>query len=503
MPASQPKHAISPTRAADFPEWYQRVVQAADLAELAHVRGCMVIKPWGFGIWEQIQRVLDREFKRTGHENAYFPLLIPISYLAKEAEHVEGFAKEMAVVTHHRLEEHDGSLRPAAELAEPLVVRPTSETIIGQSLASWIQSYRDLPMRLNQWGNALRWEMRPRVFLRTTEFLWQEGHTAHATEAEALEHTRRMLEVYRGFAEDHLAIPVIPGDKPPHERFPGAEQTLTIEAMMQDGKALQSGTSHYLAQNFARSAGIEFTTREGGQEHVYTTSFGMSTRAIGALIMVHGDDDGLRLPPRIAPAQVVIVTIHRGEDTAASVDEYAERVRRSLEDASFAGEPLRVRVDGRDRSPADRRWEWIAKGAPLILEVGPRDVAAGEVTLTRRDGAPQERASTTLAHLEASVGGILGEIQAAYYGAAQARMSERTCELSTLEEMREFFGAKATIAQGGFVRAKWSGDVDALEQVADLALSVRCLPFDQRGTEGSCILTGRPATQEAIFARSY
>ncbi len=503
MPEHQRKHAISPTRATDFPEWYQRVVQAADLAELAHVRGCMVIKPWGFGIWEQIQRVLDREFKRIGIENAYFPLFIPVSYLAKEAEHVEGFAKEIAVVTHHRLEEHDGTLRPAGELAEPLAVRPTSETIIGQSLATWIQSYRDLPMRLNQWGNAVRWEMRPRVFLRTTEFLWQEGHTAHSTEGEAREHTRRMLEVYRTFAEDYLAIPVIPGDKPPHERFPGAEQTLTVEAMMQDGKALQSGTSHYLAQNFARAAGIEFATRDGGREHVYTTSFGMSTRTIGALIMVHGDDDGLRLPPRIAPAHVVIVAIHRGEDTVAQVDGYADEVRRTLEGASFAGEPVRVKIDERDRSATDKRWGWIARGIPLILEVGPRDVAGREVTLTRRDRGPQDRVAIGLAELEASVEGILGEVQSAYYDAARARTRSQTRTLTTLDELRDFFGPTAVVGQGGFVRAKWSGDVDALESVSDLALSIRCLPLDQSGTEGTCILTGRPATQEAIFARAY
>jgi prolyl-tRNA synthetase len=503
MTQRQRKHSITPTRAENFPDWYQAVVRAADIAELAHVRGCMVIKPWGFGIWERIQRVLDAEFKRTGHENAYFPVLIPVAYLAKEAEHVEGFAKEMAVVTHHRLEAHDGRLRPAAELSEPLIVRPTSETIIGESLASWIQSYRDLPLRINQWGNAVRWEMRPRVFLRTTEFLWQEGHTAHATRDEALAQTRQMLEVYRSFVEDSLAIAAIAGEKPPHERFPGAEQTLTIEAAMQDGKALQIGTSHYLGQNFARAAGIEFTTRSGDQQFVYTTSFGMSTRTIGGTIMAHADDNGLRIPPRVAPQHVVIIPIHRSGETVEAVNRYAGDLQRALSEALYDGEPVRVRLDDRDRTAVDKRWEWIAKGIPLVVEVGPRDVETGAVTVSRRDREPRDRDSVERSTFVATAGDVLAGIQAGYLEATRAGLRERTRELATVEELRSFFRSGASVAHGGFARVKWAGDERAMERVADLGLSVRCLPLDQTGTPGRCILTGEPATQDAIFARAY
>src|SRR5882757_8763992 len=319
---SQPQTAITPRRDEDFPEWYQQVVRAADLAENSDVRGCMVIKPWGYGIWEGMQRVLDRMFKETGHKNAYFPLFIPLSYLAKEAAHVEGFAKECAVVTHHRLEsDGKGGLRPApsAELTEPLVVRPTSETIIGASYAKWVQSYRDLPILINQWANVVRWEMRPRLFLRTTEFLWQEGHTAYETEAEARAETQQMLEVYETFVRDHLAIPVFSGEKSESERFPGAVQTLAIEAMVQDRKAIQAGTSHFLGQNFARASGIQFQNREGKQEFAWTTSWGMTTRLVGTLVMAHADDDGLVLPPRIAPTKVVILPITPKEDSRTRV----------------------------------------------------------------------------------------------------------------------------------------------------------------------------------------
>src|SRR6478735_7334091 len=356
----QPKSAISPHRAEDFPEWYQQVVKAADLAESSDVRGCMVIKPWGYGIWEEMQRALDGMFKATGHKNAYFPLFIPLSYLAKEAEHVEGFAKECAVVTHHRLEAAPGGgLRPApaAELSEPLVVRPTSETIIGATYAKWVQSYRDLPILINQWANVVRWEMRPRLFLRTAEFLWQEGHTAHETEAEAIEETNKMLGVYETFARDWLALPVYTGEKSAGERFPGALQTLCIEAMVQDRKAIQAGTSHFLGQNFAKASGIQFVSRENKQEFAWTTSWGVSTRLIGTVIMAHGDDDGLILPPRVAPAHVVILPVTPKPDLRVAVLEACDRLAAELRAQNYAGAPIRVEVDKRDVAGGTKNWE--------------------------------------------------------------------------------------------------------------------------------------------------
>src|SRR4051795_7607955 len=346
------KTGISPTRAEDFPQWFQSVVRDAEVAELDHVRGAMVIRPWGYGTWELMQRALDDGIKVTGASNAYFPLFIPLSYFEEEAKHVEGFAKEMAVVTHHRLEQgDDGKLHPAAELPEPLIVRPTSETIIGRSFAKWINSYRDLPLLINQWANVVRWELRPRVLLRTTEFLWQEGHTAHATEDEALEETRRMLGVYREFTEEALAVPVIAGEKPESERFPGAEITLSIEAMMQDGKALQSGTSHYLGQNFSGAMDMEFTDEDGERKLCYTTSWGVSTRMLGALVMTHADDNGLRVPPRASPQQVQIVPITR--DDPAPVLEAADGLRAEIAAQEWSGVPVRVQLDQRDRKPAE------------------------------------------------------------------------------------------------------------------------------------------------------
>src|SRR5687767_3766847 len=364
---SQPQTAITPTRAQDFPEWYQQVVRAADLAENSDVRGCMVIKPWGWAIWENMQRALDAMFKATGHENAYFPLFIPLSFLEKEAAHVEGFAKECAIVTHHRLiPSGDGKLipDPASKLEEPLIVRPTSETIIGAMYAKWVQSYRDLPILINQWANVVRWEMRTRLFLRTTEFLWQEGHTAHATEAEAREETQRMIEVYADFAENVMAVPVVQGHKTPGERFAGAFDTLSIEAMMQDGKALQAGTSHYLGQNFARAFDVTFQNKEGKRELVYATSWGVSTRLIGALIMCHSDDTGLVLPPKLASTHVVIVPIYKTDDEKAKVLAEADRVH-----AELKAQGLGVRVDRREGlAPGAKYYEWELKGVPLRVE---------------------------------------------------------------------------------------------------------------------------------------
>src|SRR5512134_1974263 len=418
------KTGISPTRAEDFPQWFQSVVRDAEVAELDHVRGCMVIRPWGWGIWELMQRLLDDAIKATGASNAYFPLFIPLSYLEEEARHVEGFAKEMAVVTHHRLEKgSDGALHPAAELPEPLIVRPTSETIIGRSFAKWISSYRDLPLMINQWANVVRWELRPRVLLRTTEFLWQEGHTAHASEEEAVEETRRMLEVYREFAESGLAIPVVPGEKPESERFPGAESSLTIEAMMQDGKALQSGTSHYLGQNFSRAMEMEFTAEDGEKRLAYTTSWGLSTRMMGAVVMTHGDDNGLRLPPRVAPSQVKIVPITR--DDPAPTLEAADGLRQELAAASWAGSPIRAEVDTRDRKPAEKRWEWIRKGAPLVIELGGRDIDQGVVTVTRRDDRELARNAIPRDGAAEAVAGVLEEMQTGYLEEATRRLHDR------------------------------------------------------------------------------
>ncbi len=390
--------AIIPTRSEDFPEWYQQVIKAADMAENSAVRGSMVIKPWGYAIWEKIQRQLDDRIKALGHENAYFPLFIPLSFLQKEAEHVEGFAKECAVVTHHRLEEKDGKLVPAAPLEEPLIVRPTSETIIGDAYSRWIESWRDLPLLINQWANVVRWEMRPRLFLRTTEFLWQEGHTVHASEREALEETHQMLDMYKTFCEEVLAIPIITGEKSPGERFPGAVHTFTIEAMTQDRKALQGGTSHYLGQNFSKAQGIQFCNQDGQQEFGYTTSWGVTTRLIGGMIMVHGDDNGLCLPPRIAPKHVVIIPVIPKPELEQEILAYADTVQNHLSDLFFHNDPITVHVDRRDRRGGEKNWEWIKKGVPIRIEVGPRDLEGQSITLFTRDKSPKERSTIPPQH---------------------------------------------------------------------------------------------------------
>ena len=497
------KTGISPTRAEDFPQWFQSVVRDAEVAELDHVRGAMVIRPWGWGIWELMQRALDDGIKATGASNAYFPLFIPLSYLEEEAKHVEGFAKEMAVVTHHRLEKGpDGALHPAAELPEPLIVRPTSETIIGRSFAKWINSYRDLPLMINQWCNIVRWELRPRVLLRTTEFLWQEGHTAHASAQEALEETRRMLEVYRQFAESALAIPVIPGEKPESERFPGAESSLTIEAMMQDGKALQSGTSHFLGQNFSRSMDMEFTDENGERKLAYTTSWGLSTRMMGAVVMTHADDNGLRVPPRVAPGQVKIVPITR--DDPAPVLEAANSLRAELADATWSGESVRADVDTRERKPAEKRWEWIRKGAPVVIELGGRDIEGDVITVTRRDDPGLARNQIPRDGAAEAVTGVLEEIQTGYYEEAHRRLRERTRDdITDVDAFREFFSGEET-ESGGFVRAPWSEDPATEKTMAEFGVTVRCIPFDaELPSDPRCVITGGAARVMAIFAKAY
>ena len=509
MANQAPKTAITPRREEDFPEWYQQVVRAAELAEPSDVRGCMVIRPWGYGIWENMQRQLDVMFKATGHVNAYFPLFIPLSYMQKEAEHVEGFAKECAVVTHHRLEVGpDGKMRPApaAELTEPLVVRPTSETIIGATYAKWVQSYRDLPILINQWANVVRWEMRPRVFLRTTEFLWQEGHTVHESEAEAREETKRMLDVYETFVRDHLAIPVFSGEKSESERFPGAVQTLCIEAMVQDRKAIQAGTSHFLGQNFSRASGIQFQTRDGKQEFGWTTSWGMSTRLIGTVIMAHADDDGLVLPPRVAPTHIVIMPITPKEETRAAVLEAAENLAAELRRVSYAGAPVEVHVDRRDLGGGVKSWEWIKKGVPIRVELGTRDLESGSVALTRRDQPVKSKEFLPSAEFVGRAAAMLESIQQNLFDRAKEFRDANTRTINSKEEFYEFFTPKKADKpeiHGGFALAHWSGSREVEEQIKnDLKVTIRCIPFD--GSEaGTCPFSGAPSAQRVVWAKSY
>ena len=510
-PQQQPQSAISPIRADDFPEWYQQVVKAADLAEPSDVRGCMVIKPWGYGLWEEMQRGLDGMFKATGHRNAYFPLFIPLSYLAKEAEHVEGFAKECAVVTHHRLEaDGEGGLRPApsAALTEPLIVRPTSETIIGATYAKWVQSYRDLPILINQWANVVRWELRPRVFLRTAEFLWQEGHTAHETEAEAREETMKMLRVYETFARDWLALPVFTGEKSAGERFPGAVQTLCIEAMVQDRKAIQAGTSHFLGQNFSKASGIQFLSRENKQELAWTTSWGVSTRLIGTLIMAHADDDGVVLPPRVAPAHIVISPVTPKPETRDAVYTAVDKLAADLRAQNFHGAPLRVEIDKRDIGGGQKNWEWIKKGVPIRIEIGPRDLEKGTIAVARRDKTPKEKEFPAAADFVAQAPALLQSIQDGLLARATQLRDAHTVKIDTLDEFYAFFtpkNADKPEIHGGFALSPWCGSPECEEKIkADLKVTIRCIPFDAPEEPGACICgCGRPSSKRVIFAKSY
>ena len=514
------QRALNVTRSGNFSEWYQAVVRDADLAEVSPVRGCMIIKPWGCGIWELIQAELDRRIKATGHDNCYFPLFIPLSFIAKEAEHVEGFAKEMAVVTHHRLKNIDGKLvpDPDAKLEEPLIVRPTSETIIGDAFQRWINSYRDLPVLINQWANVVRWEMRTRLFLRTTEFLWQEGHTAHANEAEARDETLTMLEVYRSFAEDYLAMPVVAGEKPENERFPGAVATYSIEAMMQDGKALQAGTSHYLGEHFAQAQNIRYQDSSGNLSYCHTTSWGVSTRMIGGVIMTHGDDDGLRLPPAIAPRQVVIVPMLRDKPEDAAVLAFAERLAKALMGQTAVGAPVRVLVDKKPIKSAEKRWNWVRRGAPIICEIGPRDVENGNVTFMRRDrlrdGDKVQSQALSFDAFVAAAGGLLSEIQANLYAEAKARLdSNIRSDIATFEEMAAYFGAAAADDDAaadfkGWVKVGWAKPTgDELEAVGQrlkaLKLTLRNVPMGEAAPTGACIFTGAPAVETILVGRAY
>jgi prolyl-tRNA synthetase len=502
-------------RNQDYAQWYLDVIKAAQLADYSPVRGCMVIRPEGYAIWEAIQRELDGRFKRTGHVNAYFPLLIPQSFLAKEAEHVEGFALECAVVTHSRLEkdpDKPGGLRPASPVDEPLVIRPTSETIIGHMYAQWVQSYRDLPLLINQWCNVMRWEMRTRLFLRTAEFLWQEGHTAHETADEAQAETMRMLDVYADFAEKVLALPVIKGRKTDSEKFPGAVTTYCIEALMQDGKALQAGTSHFLGQNFAKAFDIKFLGRNQQQEHAWTTSWGVSTRLIGAMIMAHSDDEGLVLPPAVAPNVVAIVPIFKSPEEQQKVREFIERLLASLAGDSAAKfsagdidsvvfDPVthqRIIVDWRDARPGDKQYHWEQRGVPFRIEVGPRDVDAGAFVLKRR----LDRSKQTVPIGEASrawLAGLLAFFQGEMLDRARRFMVDSTRRASSYDEMKQVLAE-----HGGFVRCYFEPDMAVEAQVKDQTkATVRCIPLDQPSAPGQCIVTGRPTSTEVLFAQAY
>ena len=502
------QNAISPTREQDYPEWYQQVIRAADLAENSPVRGCMVIKPWGYSIWENIQNVLDAKFKETGHKNAYFPLFIPKSFLEKEAQHVEGFAKECAVVTHHRLEAGpEGKLIPAGELEEPLIVRPTSETIIGEMFAKWVQSYRDLPLLINQWANVVRWEMRTRLFLRTAEFLWQEGHTAHSTSQEAVEETMRMLDIYADFAENYMAMPVIKGEKTEGERFPGAVSTYCIEAMMQDRKALQAGTSHFLGQNFSKASDIKFLDSTGKEEYAWTTSWGVSTRLIGGLIMTHGDDDGLIVPPKLAPSHLVILPMIHDESTAGNVIEYCESLVAELRDVMFDGRRIVVEVDKREGRGGEKVWSWIKKGIPLYLEIGPRDIASDSVFVGRRDKSRKERYSQKRSEFVAGISSLLQEIQDNLFQRARAYRDSHIRRIDSRDEFYEFFtpaNPEKPEIHGGFAFSHWNGSEEVEQKVKnDLNVTIRCIPLDSPKEEGRCVISGEPSSRRVIFAKAY
>lgn len=509
------KHALSVTRQADFAAWYQEVISEADMAEESGVRGCMVIKPWGYGIWERMQKIMDAEIKDAGVQNCYFPLFIPLSFFAKEADHVDGFAKEMAVVTHHRLiADGKGGLMPdpEAKLEEPLIVRPTSETVIGAAMSRWVQSWRDLPLKVNQWANVVRWEMRTRMFLRTSEFLWQEGHTAHATRECAMEETLRALEMYRSFAEDALALPVVAGEKPENERFPGAVATYSIEAMMQDGKALQAGTSHYLGTGFAEAAGIRYQDKDGGHTLAHTTSWGVSTRMIGGVIMTHGDDDGLRCPPRIAPHQIVIVPMLRDNDEDQAVIDYCRDLEKQLKSLDVFREPVRVLFDAAPVKAQTKRWGWVKKGAPIILEIGPRDVANGKVAMIRRDRLYKDDGKLNTAFLEkedflSQIVGELTDIQTSLYQEAKARL-----EANIRRDITDLDGLAAHFADSnktaGWVEVIWSRPTgEALDRIVEqlkaLKLTMRNTPMDAAPVDGPCFFTGEAAAERVLIGRTY
>lgn len=497
----QTKTAITPTREQDYPEWYQQVIKAADLAEVSPVRGCMTIKPWGYAIWETIQRILDDELKATGHKNIYFPLLIPVSFLEKEAEHIEGFAKECAVVTHYRLAKNEeGKLVPTSPLEDPYIIRPTSETIIGEAFSRWIQSYRDLPLLINQWANVMRWEMRTRLFLRTSEFLWQEGHTAHASPEDAQAETLRMLDLYARFAEEVMAMPVIKGEKSESERFPGAVNTYCIEAMMQDRKALQAGTSHFLGQNFSRAFNIRFLSKEGQDTHAWTTSWGVSTRLIGGLIMTHSDDNGLVLPPKLAPIHVVILPILHKEEQREAILNYCETLKQQLQKLTYGHRSVQVEIDTRELTGGEKAWNHVKKGVPIRLEIGMKECEGKTVFVGRRDKDYKERYTQSSEAFIETLPTILDEIQQTLLTRARAFQKDNTIEINSKEDLYHYFEK----TPGGFALAHWSGD-PAIEATlkADLNVTLRCIPLVETPVPGKCIFTGQHSPQRVIFAKAY
>jgi prolyl-tRNA synthetase len=492
--------AIVPTRAQNYPEWYQQVVKAADLAENSPVRGCMVIKPWGYSLWENMQKTLDRKFKETGHKNAYFPLFIPLKYMEQEAKHVEGFAKECAVVTHHRLElNSEGKLVPAGPLDEPLVVRPTSETIIGEMFSKWVKSYRDLPLLINQWANVVRWEMRPRLFLRTAEFLWQEGHTVHATAEDAQAEVLRMLDIYADFAENYMAMPVIKGEKSEGERFPGAVQTYSIEAMMQDGKALQAGTSHFLGQNFAKASNIKFLNEKGEEVYAWTTSWGVSTRLIGGLVMTHGDDDGLILPPKLAPAQIVIMPVIHKEETRTEVLNYAKSLLHELQNISYNSSCLQVEFDDRELRGGEKNWGWIKNGIPLRIEIGAREVEANKLSVARRDRKPRDKALMDRSEFVSTVVEILDDMQKNLLERARLFRDKNSVDINDKKDFYDYFKSEMP----GFARVHFAADPEMEKQLKEeLNITIRNIPLTEN-KGGKCIFTGKTDAPIVIFARAY
>lgn len=484
------------SRATDYSQWYNDLVLKGGLADYSAVKGCMVIKPYGFGLWENMRDALDRMFKDTGHVNAYFPLFIPKSFLSKEAAHIEGFAKECAVITHYRLKNDPNGgvvVDPDAKLEEELIVRPTSETIIWNTYRDWIKSHRDLPLLINQWANVVRWEMRTRLFLRTTEFLWQEGHTAHATEAEAVEETVKMLDVYAKFCEEYMAVPVIKGVKTPNERFAGAVDTYCVEALMQDGKALQAGTSHFLGQNFARAFDVKFSNRENQLEYVWATSWGVSTRLVGALVMVHSDDEGLVLPPKIAPLQVVIVPIYKGEEQKAVIDAKADELVRELKALG-----IRVKYDDNDNNrPGWKFAEYEMKGVPVRIALGARDLENNVVEIARRD--TKEKNQVSVDGIAGHINGLLEEIQQNLFNRAKTFRDANITKADTWEEFTKLLDSKA-----GFISAHWDGSPETEDAIKEKTkATIRCIPLDRVKEEGKCVLTGKPSPGRVLFARAY
>ncbi|MBW7866859.1 MAG: proline--tRNA ligase [Brumimicrobium sp.] len=486
---------MATTRAEDYSKWYGEVIERAGMAEHSDVRGCMVIKPYGYAIWENIQKILDKKFKDTGHTNAYFPLFIPKSYLNKEAQHVEGFAKECAVVTHYRLKNNEGQLivDPEAKLEEELIVRPTSETIIWNSYKNWVQSYRDLPILINQWANVVRWEMRTRLFLRTTEFLWQEGHTAHATRQEAIEEAERMLGVYTDFVQNYMAMPVVQGFKTANERFAGADETYCIEAMMQDGKALQAGTSHFLGQNFAKAFDVKFADKNGSLDYVWATSWGVSTRLIGGLIMTHSDDEGLVLPPAIAPIQVAIVPIYKSTEQLEEISTKVAVLKEALQSKGITV----VYDDDDNRRPGWKFAEYEAKGVPVRVAIGPRDLENGQAEVARRDTKTKETVNWD--GIENHIEQLLNDIQHSLFAKAKAYRDSHITEVNSYDEFKKVLEEK-----GGFISAHWDGTSETEVRVKEeTKATIRCIPLDAKEEAGTCIFTGKPSSKRVLFAKAY